>query len=296
EGIYGNVVVVIGCELNDPDDKNHYLAFKIDKEIPEGLHAEEYVRLVKEAGGFGIIAHPAEKRSYSEKYPPYPWTDWNVDGFDGIEIWNQLSEWMEGISRLNFLYRLLHPLRSIHFPVKETLARWDEYNLKKRIVGTGGIDAHAFKKKFLGFITLEIYPYKVQFKSIRTHLLLKQPLDKSIKSKNFKHAEELIFDSIENGRMFIGNYSVGDAKGFDFFARSTQKIFPMGSRIKKQNVSFCIHAPLKGSIRLIHNGNIVARTRGRDMQFDAESPGVYRVEIFRKHRGWIYSNPITIEE
>jgi len=296
EGIYEDVVVIIGCELNDPDDKNHYLAFQIDEEIPQGLSAKEYVQRVKDSGGFGIIAHPAEKRSFSDKYPPYPWTDWSVKGFDGIEIWNQLSEWMEGISRLNFLYRLLHPLRSIRYPVPETLKRWDEFNLSKRIVGTGGIDVHAYRKKFLGFINLEIYPYKVQFKSIRTHVLLDEPLDRIVRSKDFKRAEQLIFSSLREGRTFIVNYSVGDGKGFDFYALTNGKVYAMGSRIKDSGETvFRVSAPLKGRIRILRNGEVVIQKRARNLEFRADLPGVYRVEIFRKGRGWIYSNPVTLE-
>ena len=98
EGWHDGVLVLIGSELNDPEDRNHYLAFRIQKEIPTGQWAEAYTRQVKNQGGFGIVAHPAEKRNFSEAYPPYPWTEWDVE-FDGIEIWNQLSEWVEGITK-----------------------------------------------------------------------------------------------------------------------------------------------------------------------------------------------------
>jgi len=294
EGIYKKVAVVIGCELNDPDDKNHYLAFQIEDEIPLGLRAEEYVKKVRDQGGFGIIAHPAEKRSYSEKYPPYPWTDWNVQGFDGIEIWNQLSEWMEGMSRLNFIYRLMHPLRSIHFPVKSILEKWDRLNIEKRIVGTGGIDVHAYKKRFLGFINLEIYPYKVQFKSIRTHLLLDESWQEILKKNDFSLAERAIFSAIKNARLFIVNYSVGDGTGFEFYAQKGSRIFPMGARINEHEVEFHVVCPLKGKIRFIHNSVVKEQKRGQDLQIKCNEPGVYRVEIYRKGRGWIYSNPIVL--
>ena len=29
---HGRVLVIIGCEINDPDDRNHYLAFRINRE------------------------------------------------------------------------------------------------------------------------------------------------------------------------------------------------------------------------------------------------------------------------
>jgi len=295
EGWYGRVLVLIGCEINDPDDRNHYLAFRIDKEIEEGTAAEDYVKQVKKMGGFGVIAHPAEKRDFSEAYPPYPWTAWDVDEFDGIEIWNQLSEWMEGITRGNLLWRIVHPLRSIRFPVWETLERWDRFNRKRRVVGVGGIDVHAYRIKLLGFIPMEIYPYKVQFKSIRTYLLTRKPLVQGKVTLSFEEAEKEVFEALSSGRCFVSNYRGGDGKGFRFWAERNGQEFPMGSRI--HNVGkflFKVESPLNGDIRLLRDGQIVKRLKGKMLTYEAEGKGVYRVEIFRKKRGWIYSNPIVV--
>ena len=105
EGWYGNVLVGIGSELNDKDDKNHYLAFNIEKPVNHKVPASDYVCKVREQGGFGIIAHPDETRTHIEAYPPYPWTLWDSDCYDGIEIWNQMSEWMEGLTNYNGIRR-----------------------------------------------------------------------------------------------------------------------------------------------------------------------------------------------
>ena len=297
EGWYGDVFVLIGYEINDPDDRNHYLAFRVPQEVGEGLEAEEYVKSVREMGGFGIIAHPAEKRSFSEAYPPYPWTAWNVMGFDGIEIWNQLSEWVEGVTRRNILWRIMHPLRSIRFPVWETLERWDTFNLKRRVVGVGGIDVHAYRIKLFGFLPLEIYPYKVQFRSIRTHLLTKKPLRKGGIPLAFGEAEEVIFEALSEGRCFVSNFSVGDGRGFGFWAVRDGRGIPMGSRIRRgKELGFHVRSPLPGDIRLLRNGQEVKRMWGREMTYRTTEEGVYRVEVFRKRRGWIYTNPITVTE
>ena len=76
EGWYDGVLVVIGYEINDADDQNHYLAFNLDEELPQSLTPLEYVNEVNRHGGYGIIAHPDEKRSAMKKYPPYPWKVW----------------------------------------------------------------------------------------------------------------------------------------------------------------------------------------------------------------------------
>jgi len=295
EGGYGNVVVLIGCEINDPDDRNHFLAFWIDQEVGEGLYAREYVQKVKESGGFGVIAHPAEKRNFSEAYPPYPWTDWDVDGFDGIEIWNQMSEWMEGITRRNWMWRILHPLRSIRYPVWETLERWDRLNRSRRIVGLGGIDVHAYTFKVFGVFPMEIYPYKVQFKSIRTHVLTRRPLHEGEATLSFQEADQEILEALTSGRCFVSNFRVGDARGFRFWAEGKESIYAMGSRTKKnEELVFNVQSPLPGKMYLLRDGQQVRHMEGNSLKHETSEKGVFRVEIFRKKRGWIYSNPIVV--
>jgi hypothetical protein len=295
EGWYKDVLVLIGCELNDPDDRNHYLAFWIDDEIKKGIKTETYVRKVKELGGFGVIAHPAEKRNFSEAYPPYPWTAWDVDGFDGIEIWNQMSEWMEGITRRNWMWRILHPLRSIRYPVWETLERWDRLNRSRRVVGLGGIDVHAHTFRVFGIIPVEIYPYKVQFKSIRTHLLTRRPLHEGGTHLSFQEADEEILEAFTSGRCFVSNFRVGDGRGFRFWAEDREKKFSMGSRIRqKEPLTFHVLSPLPGNMTLLRDGQQVQYVQGRELVYKAREKGVFRVEIFRNKRGWIYSNPIVV--
>ncbi len=297
EGWYGRVLVLIGCEINDPDDRNHYLAFRINEEIEKGIQAEAYVRRVKEAGGFGVIAHPSEKRRFSEAYPPYPWTAWDAEGFDGIEIWNHLSEWLEGVTRINLPWRLLHPLRSVRFPVWETLERWDRLNLTRRVVGLGGLDVHAYPWKLLGIFPMEIWPYKVQFRSIRTHLLTQKPLKESNAPIPFYDAEGMVFEAIGAGRCFISNASLGDARGFTFHCLAGESVLPVGSRHPVgSDVLFQVRSPGEGDIRLVQNGKTVSQVRGPELTFRSEEPGVFRVEVHKKHRGWIYTNPIVITE
>lgn len=292
EGWYGRVLVLIGCELNDPEDRNHYLAFRIQKEIPTGQWAEAYTKQVKDQGGFGIVAHPAERRNFSEAYPPYPWTAWNVE-FDGIEIWNQLSEWAEGITKRNFAWRILHPLRSIRYPVWETLNRWDQLNLNRRVVGVGGIDVHGRKIQIWKYFSIQVYPYKVQFKSIRTHFLLESSIDAST---GFDRAESEIFKALEQGHCFISNYSLGNARGFRFWMENGHH-YPMGSRMKAGGLNrFHIQVPCDARIRFLRDGKVIKETYSNACQIQTSESGVYRVEVFRRHRGWIYSNPIVVEE
>jgi len=160
---YGNTLLLVGCEINDKENKNHYLAFGIEDAFSTRLSAKEYVSGVKEQGGIGFLAHPHEKRTHMKEHPPYPWVDWDIENFNGIEIWNHMSEWMENLTEENKYQAFVHPLRSIVAPPEETLKIWDKLNLKRKVVGIGGVDAHAHKYNLLGFLEVEIFPYKVLF-------------------------------------------------------------------------------------------------------------------------------------
>jgi predicted aldo/keto reductase-like oxidoreductase len=39
-----------------------------------------------------------EKRDKDGNIPPYPWTRWDIENYTGIEIWNHMSEWVEGLT------------------------------------------------------------------------------------------------------------------------------------------------------------------------------------------------------
>ena len=61
EGWYDNTLLLIGCEINDKLNENHYLAFGINETFSTRLAAKDYVKRVKDAGGIGFLAHPHEK-------------------------------------------------------------------------------------------------------------------------------------------------------------------------------------------------------------------------------------------
>lgn len=285
---YGPVLAVIGYEINDPQNINHYLAYGLDEVLPDHLPATEYVRLVHEAGGTGFIAHPDEKRTAFPHYPPYPWTAWDAEGYDGIEIWNHSSEWMESLTRLNKYYLVLHPLKFLKGPAPETLARWDRLNKTTVMAGIGGLDAHAYPYR-IGPITIYIFRYKVLFKGIRTHILTREPL-----SEDPASAKKAVIDALKTARCFISIFRWGDARGFRFEARSGNTASMMGDTIRGDSARFIVKTPLPGRIILIKDGCPVGETIGREFVYDATEYGAYRVEVRRKHKPWIYSNHIRL--
>lgn len=296
EGWYNNTLLLVGCEINDKENKNHYLAFGINEAFSTRISAREYVKKVKEAGGIGFLAHPHEKRTHMKEHPPYPWVDWEITDFNGIEIWNHMSEWMESLTEQNKYQNFMHPLRSIDRPPKETLEVWDKLNKERPVAALGGIDAHAHKYNLLGFFEVEVFPYKVLFKSIRTHLIVGEEIKNDGKPESLSKAKKIIYGALAKGSSFIANDYHGDSKGFRFFAEANGKLYGMGETIKHfDKVKFRVLLPAKtGEIRLIRNGKVLDTVENRECEFIVDKPGAYRVEVFLQGKAWIYSNHIRV--
>ena len=300
-----NIMVIVGYEVNDMRNKNHYLCFGINEvigtyqvlnngELGCKLSANEYVKQIKDKGGIGFLAHPDEERENIPEHPSYPWTE-KTDDYTGIEIWNHMSEWIEGMDESNKLDRFLHPLKSIIAPADKTLKRWDDTSAKRHVTGIGGVDAHALKQSILGFIEVEVFPYKVLFKSIRTHVLLDKPVEKN-NNRNFNNDKSLILNALKNGKCFTANYYNGNAKGFRFFAEYNGIICNTGDTISANGGIVILRAlvPKECRIKLVHNGEVIDETDSMNGTWDVKHSGIYRVECWVNERGWIFSNHIRI--
>jgi hypothetical protein len=292
---YGNTLLLVGCEINDKENKNHYLAFGIDEAFTTRTPAKKYVSKVKELGGIGFLAHPHEKRKH-KAHPAYPWVEWDTEDFTGIEIWNHMSEWVENLTEENKYRSFLHPLRTIMAPPKETIKVWDELNQKRKVIGIGGVDAHAHKYNLVGFLEVEIFPYKVLFKSIRTHILLDQTIKKGKSAKDIETAKWQIYNAMKDGRCFVANDYVAESKGFRFYAEANGKKYQMGDTIDEtKNLVFKVLLPgIKAEIKLLRNGQVIETNNGIDAEFAVNKKGAYRIEVFNENRAWIFSNHIRV--
>jgi hypothetical protein len=295
EGFYGETLVGIGYEINDQANQNHLLAFELEEEVEWGIPPIEYVHRVVNKGGFAVIAHPDERRNSLPEFPPYPWTAWETEEFHALEIWNQLSEWMERLTRWNKFWMYLNPRRSLVAPTPWTLELWDRLNLKRRVVGTGGVDAHAHFYPLFSNVGVTIFPYKVQFRSILTHLLLTEPLQ----TADPKGALKQLFTALRAGRVFISNRFVGEARGFRFWAEdfSSGAVYLPGDRVPQGvDLQFHLKTPQEDDTAVIMmDSQPVWKRRESAIPYRSAQPGVYRVEVHRGRRAFIYSNPIVIE-
>ena len=92
EGWHDNLLLIVGYELNDKNDQNHYLVLGLDNVPEDYSDAKYYVDYVEQNNGIGFLAHPLEKRDKAGDIPAYPWTRWDIENYTGIEIWNHMSE------------------------------------------------------------------------------------------------------------------------------------------------------------------------------------------------------------
>jgi hypothetical protein len=206
-----------------------------------------------------------------------------------------MSEWIEGMNDGNKIDRFLHPLKSILGPSAKTLKRWDEAASKRHVTAIAGVDAHALKQNVLGFFEVEIFAYKVLFKSIRTHVLVEKPIVKN-NQKNFDADKTQILNALRAGRCFASNYYHGNAKGFRFFAEFKGILCNTGDTItsKGENVILRALVPKDCRIKLVHNGNVIDEKDSMNATWDVNRGGTYRVECWLGDKGWIFSNHIRI--
>jgi hypothetical protein len=153
-----------------------------------------------------------------------------------------------------------------------------------------GVDVHAYPYR-LGPFKLVIFPYEVQFKSLRTHLLTDAPL-----SSDNQIAKKQIIQAMRNCQLFVSNYRWGDAKGFSFYAESKNQRAKIGESISSSDdVTFVIQAPQKCQIKLLWNGTTISEVEGRNLEYATKEPGIYRVEAYKGKKGWVFSNHIRVE-
>lgn len=288
EGWYDGVAVIIGEEIT-PDPGDHYLAFGLKKNIPAFENPLDNIKAVKDQGGIGFIAHPDESLERKNPYRPLRWSDWNIKGFDGIEIWNYTSDWIDNYNKnLNFI-NLFIKHRLLKGPTENVLKWWDGLNNENGeiVPAIGGLDTHAFK---VGILT--IFPYYDSFKTVTNYLVLRNEL-----SSDFLTAKKQVLNALKCGNNFIVNRVWNKlTDDFDFSVITKNTEYFAGEKLNYKDAErLVIKIPQKAKIKLIHNGNKILEKDDKKIILDELKPGKYRFEAFFKNCPWVFSNPITIQ-
>jgi len=295
EGFYGKLLVLVGSELGVRF--HHYLAFDLKQRIAEhSLPPQKMIDEVQAQGGFGFLAHPFEKgMPFAEKSVAYTWNDLSVTGYQGICIWNFMSRWKERVRTiLHGFFFLSFKTQLLKGPSRETLDFWDRHCRQRRMAVIGGSDAHGTDFKW-GPLKLRPFTYEYLLNSITVHIFLKNRLPKAL-----DEAKKEVYGALKEGRLFVAHDNLCRSKGFrfDFISNDGSDLY-MGEEGEFREGSFVIEIPAEGEIRMVKDGAVVKKWRGREVMYEPKGKGVYRVEVYRRlfpfgWRPWIFSNPIYL--
>jgi hypothetical protein len=300
EGYYENVLLLVGEEIHDVQrlpQCNHLLVYGVEQEMaPHPGDPQRLVEEVQAQNGLCFLAHPVERSSQLDpELAAIPWVDWEINGYTGIELWNYMSEFKAlAQSKLAALVYTHIPDLGIKGPFHHALQLWDRLLAEgHRVVAIGGADAHG-NSHSLGPFHRVVFPYKHLFGCVNTHLLTDSPLTRDLNSDKV-----IVYDALHRGHCFIGYDALGSTRGFRFFAQSGSNLVTMGDELKREAALIIqVEVPAAGDTRLLRDGQVVAHSRGRFLDYTTSLPGVYRVEVYRRHllgqRAWIISNPIYV--
>lgn len=298
DGWYGRTLMLIGEELHLGKREipaNHYLVFDVYEEM--NGYASDPQRLVDEVrkrGGFGFIAHPFERAAPRFDQPAIPWLEWGVEGYAGLSIWNYMSEFKAYLHNVPAALFAIHfPRAVIRGPFPETLAKWDELLLTRRTPIIGASDAHATRYK-LGPLQGEVLPYAYLFRTVNLHVLSEQAF-----CGQWRSDKEILYGAMKSGTSFVAYDLLGDARGFRFTAEEGAGQVGLGQELTLQECAMLrVSSPYPADLRIIRNGQIVARCFGKSLCYEAREKGVYRVEAYRFNTlrwcGWVFTNPIYL--
>jgi hypothetical protein len=296
QGYHRDVLVLVGQEVHHTrrsPQVNHLLVYGAEAELSQcAANPQQLIDAARARGGLTFLAHPFDYPLKFMREPGIPWVDWQVQGYAGLEIWNYMSEYKARLRhRLGAIYYTLYPQRAIRGPFKETLKLWDDLLASgAQVVGFGNSDAHAFNLA-LGSLKRVVFPYEYLFRCVNTHLLIDEALTGDVEYDKY-----LIFSALEKGRGWVGYDLLGSTAGFSFKARSASEHALPGEEIRRAGaVNFEVEVPQPAAIQIVRaDKGVVARAKGLKMKFTSVEAGVYRVEAYRKGKGWIFSNPIYV--
>jgi len=288
EGWYDGVAVIVGEEIS-PHHGDHYLAFDITQSISCDSSPSEFIGEVNKQGGFGFIAHPDENQNRKNGYRPLRWSDWDIDGFNGLEIWNYTADWVDQYDPARALYYFLFRDRVIKGPTQNVLSWWDNLNSQNEHVvpAIGSLDAHALKRSFV-----KIFPYQDMFKTITNFVYHDEKL-----SSDFDEAKKQVHNSLKNGNNLIINriWSAKSDEIIYYISNKQEKAFSGSIIALNPENKMSVKLPKTGNIKIIHDGKVVRDITACEFQMGDLKPGKYRMEVYYKNRPWIFSNPIIVK-
>ena len=296
----GNVLCIDAVEISTTG--GHYAALGMaPPPYPLAGEPRDVVEDVARLGGFGIAAHPDSAKAALR------WDEWDAP-FDAMEWFNADSEWRDEPRWRLAPVALQYPVRPTEavaalFDRPDALLReWDRLSAQRRVVGLAAADAHA--RLGLGgktdpydeLVYVKLPSYEAVFRAFSTRAELPEPLtgDAALDAA-------AILDAFRAGRV----YTVFDAMagpGVLAYSMQAERVrFHQGGRAPAGvplRVRAATNGPAETLVRLLRDGDEVARSAGPTLDWTGSGPGAYRVEAMLPGGPgdpplpWIVSNPI----
>ena len=329
-GLHEGVLFIPGAE-----DRG-FLSFPVKSIKGTAIDSREtYIELVRSSGGNIFLSHieerpdwPTDQLDGLEIYNHH--TDVKNEG--AFNLWLQGS--LTDSVRLPELVGALNQYPEEVFGAQQDylgdiIAKWDRDAQKHPLTGVAANDCH-HNQVFtvtaiddntieLGYITskptttrvtadkvpgvaalvkgkkpgeliarLDFDPYDRSMRYVATHILAHELNEAAIR------------DALKRGHAYVAHDWLCDSKGFAFVARTgKQTTGIMGDEIKLDSrLALSAATPLKCTINLIRNGEVIQTANTNRLTFDVKIAGVYRIEAWLEvdgeQRPWIYSNPIYV--
>jgi len=296
-GTHEGVLFAGGSELASSDGGRLFVVPGMSAPDPSSL--QDLVTRAKSENRLALVGYPEQVR------------DWQLKGFDGVEVYNLYTN----SKRLSYAMLFFDGLWSYWgYPTLlfatfyerpgDNLKKWDEINAAggQRAFAVAGNDAHA--NVGLSFqdqtgdklFQIKLDPYERSFRIVRNHVLLRkgEPLN-----------TESLLAALRSGHSFVAFDLFGDSGGFRFTAENGKDRRVMGDEIR---------LPAEGTVRLTSRSRVKCRTvffrdgqvahevkDSTEATLAVERAGVYRVEVyldglggFLEGKPWIISNPIFV--
>jgi hypothetical protein len=295
------VLLLAGEEIHHQErvpQKNHLLAVGAHTEL-SGLASDpqKLIDAVREAGGAAFLAHPFDSASPLAHEAALGWTDLDVQGFSGLEIWNYMSHFKTLFrNRLEMVFFAFFPSLGIRGPDGETLALWDRMLAEgRRISAVGGPDAHGHEYS-LGPLRKVVFSYDYLFRAVTQHILVEKI------TGDAETDGRTITEALKNGRGWVAYDLPESTKGFSFRAEGESGSAGPGGGISfSTGIAIRAELPSPAEWRILRAGEgTVAQGKGLRAEFSPRKPGAYRLEARRRFRGrkvgWIFSNPIYLQD
>jgi len=285
-GWHGRVLVIVGEELGR--NKGHFLAVDCKKRIHhQSSDPKDLIHDIHEDGGLSFLVHPDGKPKPEFGIDDSRWKVRAAMGLTGIEVWSYMYDWIRDTHWWNLPFHIARPNAALCPPHPDTLRTWDLLSKEERLVGIGGVDAHA--KPVLP--KLKIFPYREMFQTIRNHVILNRSFSGCpIKDK------KTVLEALERGRCFVSMDQPFDSGGFRFQARYAGRECGMGDRIpfqKGEIIAFSGRCPQAARLTLLRDGEVCFEGSAEAWEYEATEPGVYRAEVWKDGRPWVFANPVV---